>query len=45
MEKRYYPYGRDEEGMARVVSEGLVNPKSMSFRQAASKEASGNLCV
>ena len=27
-EKRYYPYGRDEQGIAKSIQEGLLNPKS-----------------
>lgn len=34
-EKRYYPYGKDEEGIAKAISEGLVNPNGKSVRQAA----------
>lgn len=34
-EKRYYPYGKDEEGIAKAIREGLVNPNGKSVRQAA----------
>lgn len=38
-EKRYYPYGRDEEGIAQSIREGLLNPRSRSLRPGASKSA------
>ena len=44
-EKRYYPYGRDEEGIAKAIREGLVNPKSKSVRQASSKQVRVGHCV
>lgn len=40
-EKRYYPYGRDEEGIAQSIREGLLNPNRSSrlLRPGASKQA------
>jgi len=37
-EKRYYPYGRDEEGIAKSIQEGLLNPKSRCLRPGANKQ-------
>ncbi len=37
-EKRYYPYGRDEEGIAKSIQEGLLNPKSRYLRPGANKQ-------
>jgi hypothetical protein len=37
-EKRYYPYGRDEEGIAKSISEGLLNPRSRLLRPGANKQ-------
>ena len=36
-EKRYYPYGRDPQGIAKSIREGLLNPKSRHLRGGASK--------
>ncbi len=38
-EKRYYPYGRDEEGIAMSIREGLLNPNRSShlLRHGAGK--------
>ena len=39
-EKRYYPYGRDEEGIAMSIREGLLNPNRSSrlLRAGTSKQ-------
>ena len=31
-EKRYYPYGKDEEGIAQSIREGLLNPNRSSSK-------------
>ena len=36
-EKRYYPYGKDEEGIAQSIREGLLNPN----RSAAKPNRAG----
>lgn len=38
-EKRYYPYGRDEQGIAKSIREGLLNPRSRMLRPGANKQA------
>lgn len=38
-EKRYYPYGRDEQGIAKSIREGLLNPRSRLLRPGANKQA------
>ena len=40
-EKRYYPYGRDEQGIAKSIREGLLNPKSRHLRPGANKQVGG----
>lgn len=40
-EKRYYPYGRDEQGIAKSIREGLLNPKSKILRPGANKQVGG----
>lgn len=37
-EKRYYPYGRDEQGIAKSIREGLLNPRSRLLRPGANKQ-------
>lgn len=37
-EKRYYPYGRDEQGIAKSIREGLLNPRSRHLRPGANKQ-------
>ena len=36
-EKRYYPYGRDAQGIAKSIREGLLNPRSRHLRGGATK--------
>ena len=42
-EKRYYPYGRDPQGIAKSIKEGLLNPRSRHLRGGATK-VRGNTC-
>ena len=44
-EKRYYPYGKDEEGIAKAIREGLVHPNGKSVKRAtpAAKQVRGIL--
>lgn len=37
-EKRYYPYGRDEQGIAKSIREGLLNPRSRLLRPGTNKQ-------
>lgn len=41
-EKRYYPYGRDEQGIAKSIREGLLNPRSRHLRPGANKQVGGD---
>ena len=40
-EKRYYPYGRDPQGIAKSIREGLLNPRSRHLRGGATKVRRG----
>ncbi len=44
-EKRYYPYGKDEEGIAKAIREGLVNANGKSVRQAAPGAKQVCVCI
>ena len=41
-EKRYYPYGKDEEGIAQSIREGLLNPNRSSNKPG---RGSKQVCV
>lgn len=44
-EKRYYPYGKDEQGIAKSIREGLLNPRSRHLRPGANKQVCVCECV
>ena len=44
-EKRYYPYGRDEQGIAKSIREGLLNPRSRHLRTGNNRQVCLFVCV
>ena len=42
-EKRYYPYGKDEEGIAQSIREGLLNPNRSSGKPGRGSKQVGHV--